>query len=98
MDICRHGGHPQSKEAHQSIDPTKIRGEVLNAIIQAGQRGAISDEIESLTGYPHQTVSARFSELKRLGLIFETDRKRPTKSGRMATVCMATGIEMRLFP
>lgn len=79
-------GYQLSLEAERSIDKAAIRQRVVDAIADQGRRGATSDEIEAVTGMPHQTVSARFVEARRLGLIVATGEKRPTRSGRRAAV------------
>ena len=45
---------------------------------------ATCDDLESLTGWKHQTVSARLWELERDGLIWKTQRRAQTRSGRWA--------------
>lgn len=48
--------------------------------------GATCDEVEVALGLRHQTASARCYELKHMGWIYETNQRRPTRSGRQATV------------
>ena len=83
----KHGGNEYSTEAHKSIraSKSKLRQEVLSAIRDFFY-GATSDEVEQLLNYPHQTVSARMTELKALGLIVPTGEKRKTRGGRNAGV------------
>lgn len=58
---------------------------ILDLIAAEGDWGATSDEIEQLTGWPHQSVSARFTELKASGAVVKAGT-RPTRSGRSAAV------------
>jgi len=55
-----------------------------------GTTGLTSDELEGLTGWRHQTASARLRELVLAGLAKDTDRRRLTSSGRTAVVRVAT--------
>jgi hypothetical protein len=89
-DITRnhHGGNPESNAAHRSI--VKVKDAIRNAIVSfvryRGCYGATSDEVETLFGWSHQTVSARITEAKANGDLIKTTRKRPTRSGRNAAV------------
>ena len=49
-------------------------------------RGLTCDEVESLTGLPHQTASARIRGLRSGGLIVDSGERRPTRRGRAAVV------------
>ncbi len=51
------------------------------------------DEVEARSGLAHQTCSARFNELARVGCIAKTGERRATRSGRNAWVYEVTGIE-----
>lgn len=66
--------------------PTQ-RAEVLEVVARSGEHGATGAEIESAlpTMSPH-SVSPRLNELRTLGLIVNSGRKRNTPSGRPATV------------
>lgn len=93
-DICRnyHGGEPFSEAANDSVTPSKAvqRERIMHHLTQV--RDATSDECELALGMPHQTASARFSELKRDGRIVAVFDKagqrvsRPTRHGRPAGV------------
>lgn len=82
----RHGGNQESVDANYSIEDkkAKLRSMVL-AYVKA-QGGATSDEVEQGLGLSHQTVSARMTELKVMGLLQPSGVKRPTRSGRKAMV------------
>lgn len=86
-DICRnyHKGHENSKAANRSIAVHKraMHEKIIAHITR--MNGATCEEIEIALELSHQTASARCSELKAQGQIFE-DGKRPTKSGRNAAI------------
>lgn len=87
----RHGGNPESDEAHASIvgDKARLRRMVLAYVRDRGLIGATSEEVEHGLGLAHQTVSARITELKASRALYDTGRRRPTRSGRNAAVVMA---------
>ncbi len=75
-----------SRAAYESIKELRstICKKVLKHIRDTG--GATCDETEQALGLSHQTCSARFNDLHKLGRIHISRRKRPTRSGRMANV------------
>jgi predicted transcriptional regulator len=95
-DITRnfHGGNPQSKAAHQSVqaDAASLRVAVWKFLQKIGP--ATCDEVEAGMALSHQTCSARFTELKRDEWIFPTGKTRATRSGRQAMTFIA-GVEVR---
>lgn len=83
-----HRGNPYSVEAHESIKAAKEAGQrLVRRMLEETYRadGLSCDEFEVITGMIHQSASARFSELKRDGVIVEIT-KRPTRRGRAAAV------------
>jgi len=64
----------------------KQRSEVFGVILREGARGATDAEIEAVTGIRAQSVSPRRGELRTLGLIVDSGKRRPTPSGRPAAV------------
>jgi len=64
----------------------KQRASVLAVIVTAGATGATDSEIEHSTGMRAQSVSPRRGELRALGLVVDSGRRRPTPSGRPAAV------------
>lgn len=78
--------HQLSLEAETSIDKAALRSLVVRTIAMNGRHGATSDEVEQYLDMSHQTVSARFTEARRLGLIVESGERRETRSGRRAAV------------
>lgn len=67
----------------------KQRADVLAVIVKAGAFGATDAEIESSTGIRAQSVSPRRGELRALGLVMDSGRRRPTPRGRPAAVWVA---------
>lgn len=64
----------------------KQRTEVLSVIVKAGAFGATDAEIEHATGIRAQSVSPRRGELRTLGFIVDSGKRRLTRSGRPAMV------------
>lgn len=63
-----------------------LQRRALDHLRAAGRHGLTSDELEELTGWRHQTASARLRELVLLDLAYDSPDRRPTRSGRSATV------------
>lgn len=59
--------------------------EVLTAMATFGD-GHTDDELETITGFSHQSVSARRRELVLDGLVVDSGERRKTRSGRSAKV------------
>jgi len=77
-----------SKEARKSVNPARLRAQILRLITRRRVRGATCDEIEVALGLTHQSASPRMTELKQRGLI-ESIAIRNTRSGRPAYVWAA---------
>lgn len=92
-DICerKSNAHPNSRAAqtaHKEQRPTQ-RQIVLDAVIEAGTRGATNHELcARLNRLPYH-ISPRLSELKRDELIFETGENRQTAGFDPASVVVA---------
>jgi hypothetical protein len=89
-------GSETSKGAAESVAeaaPT-LRFRILVAVVNAGDEGMTSDEVERLTGIIHQTCSARLGDMERpeKGFLYlqRTERTRRTQRGRPASVYVAT--------
>jgi len=67
------------KKAHRTV-----RSQVLGFVARRYRTGATSDEIEKRLRLPHQTASARLSDLERDGLIYQSHLRRKTRQGGMA--------------
>lgn len=90
-DICegRHGGADTSLAAHRSKNDEgrlAMRSRLLEYIRSRGAEGATADEIERRLALPHQSASARLSEMLRDGAIHDSGRRRKTAQGRQARV------------
>jgi len=83
-----HKGNRFSQQAHKKFvsKAASYREQILKIVKNGG--GITCEEIEDITGWKHQTVSARISELKRDNRI-QVLGKRKTKSGCYAAVYVA---------
>lgn len=86
IDICakKHKGNNQSVTANKRVPKEKIRHRLV-AKIRQSPFGMTCDELVRSLELPHQTVSARLSELKLNGTIVIVGQ-RPTRTGCMASV------------
>jgi hypothetical protein len=78
-----------SHDAADSLDESTLsalRAKIFALIDVRGEHGATCDEIEVALNLRHQTASARVRELALEALIFDTGRRRSTRSGRGARV------------
>lgn len=88
FDVCasRHGGNPESAEAHESVKPSKTQ--LHRLILATLGNGMTCEEIDRQLGLKHQTASARISELRAQDAVTIIGR-RATSSGRWASVYVA---------
>lgn len=95
MNLTREGTTviATSLEAREVIRPhlKRLRATVYCMIQGAGDRGLTADEIlvaleDEMPGIGHQSISQRPGELAKLGLIYDSGMRRPTRRGCMATV------------
>lgn len=86
----KHKGSPESVAAYERLKSsdqlTFQRWAVLRVLAEAQNDGLTAAEAVVATGIGYTSVSARFSELKKLGLICRNAKRRPTKSGFTAAV------------
>lgn len=83
-------GSDTSETAAEQIE--SVAGKMRRLVydhIKSQDEGATCDECEVSLDLKHQTCSARITELKRLGSIVDTGRRRKTRSGRGAAVYVA---------
>ncbi len=73
-----------------AADTPRLREMVLFAVRATGDQGMTCDEAEMLLGMRHQTISARFTELRDGGWIRDSGQRRRTRSLRNAAVWVAT--------
>ncbi len=85
-----HRGVETSREATTVKEASRKAKVVLNKIKARSDYGAICDEIVIETGWPNQTVSARFRELEQKGYVFKTSKRRDTSRNRSAIVYRPT--------
>ncbi|TXH57058.1 MAG: hypothetical protein E6Q97_05045 [Desulfurellales bacterium] len=83
-----------SDTSHAAADSMRVhaahlRGEIYDLVAKSHD-GMTCDEAEEITGRPHQSVSPRFLELRKMGRIVDSGIRRKTRSGRSATVWVAT--------
>lgn len=82
-------GSDTSKAAAESVDNedrlTKQR-QVLELLRRHEPHGLTNDELEVITGWLPQSVTARSRELELAGSIYKSDVRRPTRWGRTAVV------------
>ena len=90
--ITTNAGPATSNEAAASLDPDhlgrlarRVYDEISYAVANGGT-GLTCDQVEQIVGGSHQTVSARVNELRDKGYIVDSGARRPTRSGRKATV------------
>ena len=68
-----------------------LRAQVLAFLASRGERGATDQETQDALGLSSDTQVPRRWELVKSGMVGATDRRRPTRSGRGATVWVAKG-------
>lgn len=93
-DVCenRHGGNPESIEAYRTSSEEErkaMRARIYKYALRVGEHGITADEISIKAGLVHNRVAPRISELKRDGLLVKTNKRRPTRLGKMARVLVA---------
>jgi len=81
-------GSDTSESAAEQAAPFRmsLSNQVLAVIKRAGSHGVTDDEVEVRLDLRHQTASARRRELVLAGVIKDSGNRRPTRSGRQATV------------
>lgn len=78
-------GSDTSEAAAESVNAATLRTQARR-LLDAAPDGLTSDELETITGWPHQTASARLRELVLYGFAYDSPDRRPTRHGRLATV------------
>jgi hypothetical protein len=79
---------PTSQAAAESMgNPATLRRKVYELLAGAHMGwGRTDEEIQDALGMPANTERPRRRELERAGLVRDSGRKRPTRSGRSAVV------------
>lgn len=78
-------GSDTSEDAASAVNAATLRTRTRTPLA-ASPLGLTSDELEVITGWPHQTASARLRELVLAGEAVDTDERRLTRHGRRAVV------------
>lgn len=88
MSSAPHNGTDTSRDAAANIREHLGRLEfvVFAAVACARDAGVTNDEIEVITGLAGNTVRPRIVRLREMGLVRDSQRRRPTRSGRAAVV------------
>ena len=92
-----HNGTDTSRDAAEHVRPrAKQMGlDVLRFIVDRFDEGATADEVGTALEMRAQTVSARCNDLQRKQWIRRSGEKRPTSSGCLAHVYLATAAGIR---
>lgn len=88
--VPRVAGSDTSAAAAASIEPNLAtkQGRVLE-LLRATDHGLTDDQLEQITGWRHQSVSARRRELVLAGLVVDSGQRRRTSSNRYGAVWVA---------
>jgi len=87
--LARNTDPQTSKEAAQSVDVTNLEQIVLD-VIKRYPNGCISQDVESeLAQYRSSSITPRYNQLIKKGLVIDTGEKRPGFSGRNQRVMRA---------
>ena len=88
--LCRKDSSDTSVEAAKAVDSKGLERDVYNIIACFGADGCIQDDVLSeMSWLPYSSVTARFSALKRKGLVQLTGEKRVGRSGKKQAVMVA---------
>ena len=87
-DICRnrHRGADTSVLAHARVQKQRDRDEVLSIL---RREPATLDEVARRLDRQVNTISGRFTELKKAGQIIDTGERKPTRTGSLARIYRA---------
>lgn len=79
---------PTSRDAAQAIEPRTetLRRAVLDYIRRCGDEGATDEQVQDALAMSGSTQRPRRVELQEMGLVIDSGKTRPTKSGRKAVV------------
>lgn len=83
-DVCRnnHGGNENSEAANKVTRKGRDTYRIMTYLMSVDD--ATCSEVAEALGMPHQTTSARFSDMKKSNLIEPGGAKRPTQTGCLA--------------
>lgn len=77
-----------SRAAYQTAAIGENEARVM-AYVRRSANGSTCDEFIATTGVAHQSASPAFTSLTQRGLLLRTDRRRATRTGKMAAVYVA---------
>lgn len=81
------GSDTSAAAAKSMATQATIMRDIIEAFVKNKRWvGATCDEIEKATKMRHQTASARIRQLVKMGRLKDSTFRRPTRSGRKATV------------
>ena len=83
-----------SINAAASLDPVRLTDDARKYLEWAGGGGTTDDAAEAVLGLHPSATRARRASLIKAGYIVETTERRPTRTGRMATVWEVTAAGM----
>ena len=83
-----HRGVETSVAASAALAPSlgRLQSMALTAIGLAGERGLTADELAASLGMERWSIQPRTSELRRMGLIRDSGRRRSNVTGKVAIV------------
>ena len=88
--LVRKGDPHTSVEAAKAVDTSRLE-QLVYEVIASHPNGCIQDDVlDILHGLPYSSVTARFSALKRKGLIEATGETRNGRSGRQQRILKIT--------
>jgi hypothetical protein len=81
--LVRRDDPDTSHDAAKSVDTSRLEAMVYDAIKTFGETGCISDQIrDAFPNMPYSSVTARYKALMDKGMIVDTGKRKPGKSGR----------------
>jgi hypothetical protein len=80
-----------SKEAADAMQPHcgRLQADALAAIREAGEDGHTADEVVDRRGGNRWSIQPRISELRQMGLVVDSGRRRQNVTGKRAIVWVA---------
>lgn len=88
--LVRRGDPHTSVEAAKAVDTSRLE-QLVYEVIASHPNGCIQDDVlDILHDLPYSSVTARFSALKRKGLIEATGETRNGRSGRQQRILKTT--------
>lgn len=91
FDVCKshHHGNEESVAAFLSANRDNRRRMVYDFMVIRAANGATADECCAHFRMNHNAIAPRLTELKVLGMVVKTNRRRETRQGCLAAVLVA---------